>query len=104
MDIHNSIMDIPNSIMYIRDARYLWISIKQLWIYIIQFITHNYTLKLLYFQLLTLNAIMDMHVWIMDIQNWIMDVHNQILYICNSPILWIAMSESGIFMIDCVHT
>ena len=82
MNIHNSIKDIYNCIMG----------------------THNYTLKLLYFQLLTLNAIMDMHVWIMDIHNWIMDVHNQILYIYNSRILWIAMSESGIFMIDCVHT
>ena len=68
MNIHNSIKDIYNCIMG----------------------THNYTLKLLYFQLLTLNAIMDMHVWIMDIHNWIMDVHNQILYIYNSRILWIA--------------
>ena len=82
MNIHNSIKDIYNCIMG----------------------THNNTLKLLYFQSLTLNAITDMHVWIMDIHNWIMDAHNQILYIYNSRILWIAMVESGIFMIDCVHT
>ena len=49
MNIHNSIKDIYNCIMG----------------------THNYTLKLLYFQLLTHNAIMDMHVWNMDIHNWI---------------------------------
>ena len=47
---------------------------------------------------------MDIHDWIMDMHNWIVDVHNWILDIYKSWILWIAISELRIFMIDCVYT
>ena len=76
----------------------LWISIFQLQIFII---AHIETIA---FSTITLNAIMDNHGWIIDIHSWIMDVHNKNLDIYNSRMLWIAISELWIFMIDYVYT
>ena len=40
----------------------------------------------------------------MDIYNWIIGVHKLIFDMYNNWILWVAMAELWIFMIDCVYT
>ena len=40
----------------------------------------------------------------MDIYNLIIDVHNWVLDMYDNWILWIAMAELWIFMIDCEYT
>ena len=94
--------------MDINDSLYLWISIMQLWICIIQlhiFIITLWAAITIYLNDCYINhiytqfnydypwGIMDIHIWIMDVHNWILDIYN-------CWILWIAMTELWITMID----